>query len=151
MTLDLSHLRPPDGATKKPKRVGRGPGSGHGKTSGHGHKGHQARSGYRRQLHKEGGQMPLQRRLPKRGFHNLFRVEYQPVNLVRLAQLEGIDRIDAEIMLQHRIIRNLTMPIKILADGELTRPVTIVAHAASAAARQKIQAAGGTFEVSTSC
>jgi large subunit ribosomal protein L15 len=151
MDLDLAHLRPPKGATKKPKRVGRGPGSGHGKTSCHGHKGHQARSGYKRQIGKEGGQMPLQRRLPKRGFCNIFRVEYQAVNLVRLAAIAGVDRIDPEVMLKHRIIRSLTKPIKILAAGELTRPVTIVAHAVSEAARQKIQSAGGTFEEPKSC
>jgi len=95
--------------------------------------------------------MPLHRRLPKRGFYNPARVEYEPVNLARLAQLEGIERIDAKIMHQHRLIRHPRKPIKILAQGELNRPVTIVADAASAQAKKKIEAAGGTFEVAKSC
>lgn len=149
--LNLSNLHPPEGATKKAKRLGRGPGSGKGKTSGKGHKGQKARSGYNASLSREGGQMPLQRRLPKRGFYNPARVEYQVVKLAHLARLEGIDRIDTEIMLQNRIIRNKRKPVKILAVGELSRPVTIVADAASASARKKIADAGGTFEVAKTC
>ena len=149
--LNLSNLRPPEGATKKSKRLGRGSGSGKGKTSGKGHKGQKARSGYKSSLSREGGQMPLQRRLPKRGFYNPARVEYQGVNLARLARLEGVDRIDPEVMLQNRIIRSKRKPVKILADGELARPVTIVADAATASARKKIEAAGGTFEVAKTC
>ncbi len=151
MTITLSNLKPPDGATRKTKRLGRGPGSGKGKTSGKGHKGQKARSGYRRRVGREGGQMPLHRRLPKRGFHNPFRVEYQPVNLARLAQLEGVDRIDVGVMLQNRIIRSMRKPVKVLAAGELNRPLTIVADAASASAKKKIEAAGGTFEVAKRC
>jgi len=151
MTITLSNLKPPDGATRKTKRLGRGPGSGKGKTAGKGHKGQKARSGYRRRVGREGGQMPLHRRLPKRGFHNLFRVEYQPVNLARLAQLEGVDRIDVGVMLQNRIIRSMRKPVKVLAAGELSRPLTIVADAASASAKKKIEAAGGTFEVAKRC
>jgi len=151
MTIDLSNLQPPPGSTKKPKRIGRGPGSGTGKTSGKGHKGQKARSGYNYRVGKEGGQMPLQRRLPKRGFYSPFRVEYQAINLAKLAGLEGVDRIDKETLLKHRLIRNKRKPIKILADGELTRPLTIVADAASASARKKIEAAGGSFEVAKTC
>ena len=95
--------------------------------------------------------MPLQRRLPKRGFYNPFRVEYQAVNLTALAGLEGVDRVDKETLIKHRVIRNKRKPIKILADGELTRPLTIVADAASASARKKIEAAGGSFEVAKTC
>lgn len=151
MTVTLSTLQPPKGATKKKKRVGRGPGSGTGKTSGKGHKGQKARSGYNQRLGMEGGQMPLNRRLPKRGFHNPFRVEYQAVNLGRLAQVENVERIDAKTMLAHRLVRNLRKPIKILAKGELDRPLAIAADAASAAAIKKIEATGGTFEVTKTC
>jgi large subunit ribosomal protein L15 len=151
MALTLSNLKPPEGSTKKAKRVGRGPGSGKGKTSGKGHKGQKARSGYNYRIGMEGGQMPLHRRLPKRGFYNPARVKYEPVNLASLAQLEGVDRIDAKVMRQHCIIRRTGKPIKILARGELSRPVTIVADAASATAKKKIEAAGGAFEVAKSC
>jgi len=151
MTIDLSNLQPPPGSTKKSKRIGRGPGSGTGKTSGKGHKGQKARSGYNYRVMKEGGQMPLQRRLPKRGFYNPFRVEYQAVNLAVLAGLEGVDRIDRETLIKHRVIRYKRKPIKILAEGELTRPLTIVADAVSASARKKIEAAGGSFEVAKTC
>ena len=102
MAITLSNLQPPEGATKKKKRIGRGPGSGKGKTSGKGHKGQKSRSGYRQRLGMEGGQMPINRRLPKRGFYNPFRVEYQVVNLANLAKLENIDRVDAKAMLENR-------------------------------------------------
>jgi len=151
MTITLSNLRPPDGATKRKKRIGRGPGSGTGKTSGKGHKGAKARAGYRRRPGMEGGQMPLIRRLPKHGFSNPFRVEYQPVNLAALGKLDNIDTVDARIMLEHRIVRTLRKPIKVLANGELNRPLTIAADAASAAAIKKIQTAGGKFEVAKTC
>lgn len=151
MTITLSDLRPPKGATKKKKRIGRGPGSGTGKTSGKGHKGQQARSGYRQRLAKEGGQMPLNRRLPKRGFYSPFRVEYQAVNLGMLSKLESVEAVDAKLMLERRLVRNLRKPIKILANGELDRPMTISADAASAAALKKIETAGGKFEVAKTC
>ena len=151
MTITLSNLQPPKGATKQKKRLGRGPGSGTGKTSGKGHKGQKARSGYNQRLGMEGGQMPLNRRLPKRGFYNPFRVEYQPVNLGRLAKLTDVERIDAKAMLAHRLVRNLRQPIKILAKGEVDRPLSIAADAASAAAIKKIETAGGKFEVAKTC
>lgn len=151
MTLNLSNLKPPAGSTKKPKRIGRGPGSGTGKTSGKGHKGQKARSGYSRNLGREGGQMPLHRRLPKRGFHNIFRVEYQPVNLGRLAEMTDAERIDVDLMVQKRIIRHKRKPVKVLGVGEIGRSVTIVADAASASAIEKIKSAGGTFEVAKTC
>ncbi len=151
MTMDLSNLQPPSGATKKKKRIGRGTGSGTGKTSGKGHKGAKARSGYKSSLSREGGQMPLHRRLPKRGFYNRFRVEYQPVNLARISALKGVDRIDMDVMLKNRLIRNANKPVKVLARGELTRPVTVVAAAVSAEAKKKIEAAGGSFEVAKKC
>lgn len=95
--------------------------------------------------------MPLQRRLPKRGFYNRFRVEYQPVSLEQVSGIEGVDRIDAHVLYDHRVVRTLKRPIKILGDGELTRPVTIAVDRASAAAKKKITAAGGSFEETKTC
>lgn len=95
--------------------------------------------------------MPLHRRLPKRGFHNIFRVEYQPVNLGRLAEMTDAERIDVDLMVQKRIIRHKRKPVKVLGVGEIGRSVTIVADAASASAIEKIKSAGGTFEVAKTC
>lgn len=148
--MDLSNLAPAPGATKKRKRVGRGPGSGHGKTSARGHKGRGARSGGNTPPGYEGGQMPLQRRLPKFGFHNPFRQEFSVVNIGELeARFEAGAVVDGEALRASGLIRSLKHPIKILADGTLTKALTVKAHKFSAAAVERLQAAGGTAEVIT--
>jgi large subunit ribosomal protein L15 len=144
---DLSNLRRPEGAHRERKRLGRGPGSGKGKTSGKGHKGHKARTGGSTHLWFEGGQMPLQRRVPKRGFKNPFRREYQIVNIGVLAGLEESD-LTPDILAAYGLVdAGAGMPIKVLGDGEIGRKVTVRAHAFSASARSKIEAAGGTAEL----
>ena len=146
--MNLSELAPAPGATRKRKRLGRGPGSGHGKTAGRGHKGRGARSGGNTPPGYEGGQMPLQRRLPKRGFHNLFRTEFHIVNLGDLeARFDAGTVVDAEALHAHGLIHGRTLPIKILAGGELSKPLTVKADKFSAAAKQRLEAAGGTAEV----
>ncbi len=132
---------------KKKKRVGRGPGSGHGKTSCKGHKGQKARSGGTKGPGFEGGQMPLQRRLPKRGFKNRFTKEYAIVNLRDINKIEGLNIITPDILLEKGIIKNLKDGLKILGEGELQRPLTIKADAFSASALAKITAAGGKWEL----
>ncbi len=144
--MELSTLQPPKGATKKHKRIGRGIGSGHGKTSTRGHKGQYARSGAKRRFMKEGGQMPLVRRLPKRGFWNPFRVAYQVVNISDLDERTEIAVFDRETMLRLRLVRETTMPVKILGTGKLTRAITVHADAFSKTAEEKIGAAGGHCE-----
>ena len=145
---DLSKLPRPAGANRDRKRLGRGPGSGTGKTSGKGHKGQKARTGHHgTPTWFEGGQMPIQRRLPKRGFTNLFRTEYEIVNLNAIAALDETE-ITPEVLHEHRLIDlGKGRPVKILAEGELERKVTISAHRVSAAARTKIEAAGGSIEL----
>jgi large subunit ribosomal protein L15 len=144
----LSDLRRPDGASKRRKRVGRGPGSGSGKTSGRGHKGHKARSGGSTPLGFEGGQMPIQRRLPKRGFNNTrFRKVFEFVNLRDLDRISE-DTITVQVLAAHRLVAQRNpKPIKILGEGDLSRAVTVQAHAISTSARSKIEAAGGTVEL----
>ncbi len=142
----VSDLSPAPGATRSRKRVGRGPGSGHGKTAGRGSKGQKSRTGYRHQRGFEGGQMPLHRRVPKRGFTNIFRVEYDVVNLSDLDRFDAGDSITPEKLAQARLARG-RRPVKILGDGELTKPLTVSAHKFSASARTRIEAAGGRCEV----
>lgn len=145
--VDLSDLRRPEGATHPRKRVGRGPGSGSGKTAGRGHKGQKARSGGKIPIWFEGGQMPLQRRVPKRGFTSPFRTEYEIVNVRDLEPLDE-DKITPAILHEHGLIdlgRN--RPVKILGMGELTRKVTVQAHAISGGARRKVEEAGGSVEL----
>ena len=145
--VDLSNLRRPEGAHRARKRVGRGPGSGLGKTSGRGHKGHKARTGGQTRPWFEGGQMPLQRRVPKRGFRNPHRKEYEIVNLRDLARIEE-DTITPELLHERRLVDlGKGLPVKILGDGEIGRRITVRAHAVSAGARAKIEAAGGTVEL----
>ena len=143
---DLSNLRPPDGATHSKKRRGRGQGSGNGKTAGRGHKGAQSRSGYSYKRGFEGGQMPLHRRVPKRGFHNLFRVEYDVVNLDTLA-----DRFESGLTITPELLRETGLAgskrIKVLARGDVGKALTVRAHKFSGKAAEKIAAAGGTVEV----
>lgn len=141
--MKLHDLTPAKGSKKDKKRVGRGPGSGLGKTAGRGHKGQRSRSGYSRRPGFEGGQMPLVRRVPKRGFTNIFRVEYAVVNLGDLAEMEG-DVTPESLAAAGRVRRG--RPVKVLGDGEIGRALTIKAHAFSASAREKIEAAGGTVE-----
>jgi large subunit ribosomal protein L15 len=144
---DLSNLGRPAGANRDRKRLGRGPGSGLGKTSGKGNKGHKARTGGSTHPWFEGGQMPLQRRVPKRGFKNPFRTAYQVVNVSALAGLEA-DEITLELMHEQGLVDlGNGMPIKVLGDGSIERKVVVHAHAASASAKAKIEAAGGTLEL----
>lgn len=145
--MDLSHLRPAPGAMKKRKRVGRGPGSGLGKTAGRGHKGSGARAGGNIPPGYEGGQMPLSRRLPKRGFHNPFRQEYAVINLGSLERFEAGSVVDLDVFRQTGLVSGRKCKVKILAKGELTKALTVRAHAFSAQAREKITALGGTAEV----
>src|SRR5262245_23535627 len=143
--MNLSTIRKPRKATEKPKRIGRGMGSGMGKTSARGHKGQRSRSGSRLLRGFEGGQMPLHRRLPKRGFTNIFRREYNIVNLETIAAL-GETTINPDILRQSGVVRT-KRPLKILGDGELTSAVNIQAHKFSKSAERKIAKAGGKFEV----
>jgi len=144
--MSLADLRPASGARKDTKRRGRGNGSGHGTFSGHGTKGSQARSGTKRRVWFEGGQMPLQRRLPNRGFVHEKKVAWQIVNLGDINERTTGDRVDAEALKAAGLIRDAGGPVKVLADGELTRPVVIVAGKFSRAAREKIAVASGKAE-----
>lgn len=147
MTMELHNLRPAAGAKRPRKRVGRGPGSGNGKTAGRGHKGQKSRSGYSRRYGFEGGQMPLVRRIPKRGFFNVFRVDYQVVNLKDLEKaFSDGDEVNPTTLVEKGLIRRGPKPVKILATGDLSKKLSIVADKFSGSARSKIEAAGGTCE-----
>jgi large subunit ribosomal protein L15 len=146
-TVSLSNLGPPKGSRKKKVRVGRGIGSKLGRTSGKGNKGQKSRRGYSRRRGFEGGQMPLHRRIPKRGFHNPFGVAYSIVNLEELNVFPAGETITPELLRAHGFVRRAKDPIKVLGDGELKTKLTIHAHAFSASAKEKIAKAGGTFEV----
>ena len=145
--MRIEDIKPAVGSRKRSKRVGRGVGSGHGKTSCKGHKGQKARSGGTTGLGFEGGQMPLQRRLPKVGFKNRSRIEYAVINLDKINSLKGIDVITPETLIEKRIIRDIKDGLKVLGDGKLERPVTVKATAFSVSATEKIAAAGGKAEV----
>lgn len=147
--MKLHDLRPNPGAKKKRKRVGRGIAAGQGKTAGRGTKGQGARSGGGKGAYFEGGQLPLARRLPfKRGFTNIRKITYKPVNLNRLAEFDfGDVEVTPEIMSQIGLIKKPTDPVVILGDGEINVSLTVKAHRFSTAAREKIEAAGGTVEV----
>ncbi len=144
--MKLDSLTPVPGSTKNRKRVGRGHGSGLGKSAGSGDKGAQQRSGFKRRPWFEGGQMALARRLPKRGFTNIFRKESQIVNLEAIESL-GLDTVDPQILADNGLVRSALKPIKILGDGELKSKVTITASAFSASAKEQIEKAGGTATV----
>jgi len=146
-TVSLSTLGPAKRSRKRKVRVGRGIGSKMGKTSGAGNKGQQSRRGYSRRRGFEGGQMPLHRRIPKRGFHNLFGVEYSVVNLEELNAFPEGETVTPELLRAHGFVRRATGPIKVLGDGELKNKLTVHAHAFSASAKEKITKAGGSFEV----
>jgi large subunit ribosomal protein L15 len=146
-SFTLANLQPPVGSRKRKVRVGRGIGSKLGKTSGSGNKGQKSRRGYSRRRGFEGGQMPLHRRMPKRGFHNPFGVTYSVVNLAELNVFPAGETVTPELLRAHGFVRRATDPIKVLGDGELTTKLAIHAQAFSASAKEKITKAGGTFEV----
>jgi len=144
--MKLHDMSPHEGSKQKKKRVGRGPGSGLGKTAGRGHKGQRSRAGFRQRPGFEGGQMPLVRRVPKRGFTSLFRTEYSVVNVAQLAGLpEEQTEIGPELLAKHGLARS-GRPVKILGDGEVGRAFKVTAHKFSKSARQKIEQAGGSCE-----
>jgi large subunit ribosomal protein L15 len=149
--MELHDLHPAKGAKKSRKRIGRGPGSGTGKTAGKGHKGQKSRSGYSRRYGFEGGQMPLVRRIPKRGFTNIFRVEFQVVNLRDLDRVfsDG-ETVSVESLVEKGLVRGGKRPVKVLGDGELTKKLTVQVHKFSASAKAGIEKAGGSCEVVTS-
>ncbi len=144
--MDLSNLKPPKGAARKRKRVGRGPGSGQGKTAGRGNKGAKSRSGFHRKRGFEGGQMPLHRRVPKRGFHNPFRVEYAVVNLDDLAERFPAGTVVTPDLLRETRLVTTKQKIKVLARGEIAHALTVQAHKFSGKAAERIAAAGGSVE-----
>jgi large subunit ribosomal protein L15 len=145
--MKLHELHPAEGSTSAQKRLGRGSGSGLGKTSGKGHKGAKARSGGGKRPGFEGGQMPLYRRVPKRGFNNVFGTEYAEVNVERLEAFEDGAVVDAKALLEARIIRKELDGVKILGGGELTKKLTVKAAKFTASAKEKIEAVGGKAEV----
>jgi len=140
--MDLGSLKKASGSTKDRKRVGRGNASGHGKTAGRGHKGYHSRSGSKHRAWVEGGTMPIYRRLPKRGFKNIFREDVQIVNLSTIAHLQ-IPEVNRDLLYEKGIIDNLSKPVKILGAGELKEAVTVTANAFSKTAIEKIEASGG--------
>ena len=145
MALSLNNLSPAKGSTHKKKRVGRGPGSGLGKTAGRGHKGQKSRSGYSRKIGFEGGQMPLQRRLPKRGFTNIFKKEWLEVSLAKLEEnFNAGDEITPEVLHERGLIKKAKHDLVILGNGEVSKALKISAHRFTKSAREKIEKAGGT-------
>ncbi len=141
--MDLGHLKPTKGSISSSKRIGRGNGSGQGRTAGKGHKGYQSRSGTKNRFHFEGGQTPLMRRLPKRGFSNYgFRKEVQIVNLEKIDSLK-IENVDANILHEKGVIKKIDVPVKILGNGDVKNPVTITADMFSKSAIRKLEKAGG--------
>jgi large subunit ribosomal protein L15 len=148
--MDLSNLKPPKGAKHSKKRVGRGQGSGNGVTAGRGEKGAKSRSGFKHKRGFEGGQMPLHRRVPKRGFHNPFRVEYAVVNLDTLGlRFEAGTVVTPDLLREHGLVPGGRQPVKVLGRGEVGKALTVRAHKFSGTAAEKIQAAGGTAEAIT--
>ncbi len=145
--MELHNLSPKKGSTKDRKRVGRGPGSGNGKTAGRGHKGQGSRSGTKQKRNFEGGQMPLVRRLPKRGFTNIFRTEFAIVNVGQLERFPAGSEITPELLLAEGVVSKLHDGLKILGDGALTRDLVVKAHKFSKKALEVIQSAGGRCEV----
>jgi len=144
--MNLSQIKPPKGQTKLRKRVGRGMGSGHGKTSARGHKGQGQGTGFSQKRGFEGGQMPLHRRLPKRGFTNIFKKEFAIVNLGRLEKMSG-DTFSLESLMASNVVKKAGAGLKVLGTGQLTRAITVEAHQFSKSAMEKIQKAGGTAKV----
>ncbi|MBX3294145.1 MAG: 50S ribosomal protein L15 [Acidobacteria bacterium] len=148
MALSLNNLKPAPGSTHKKKRVGRGPGSGLGKTSGRGHKGQKSRSGYSSRPGFEGGQMPLQRRLPKRGFTNIFKKQWLEISLAKIeANFNTGDEVTPEILHERGLIKKAKHDVVILGNGEITKSLRISAHRFTKTAIDKIEKAGGTAAV----
>ena len=145
--MELHHLSPAPGSTSVAKRKGRGAGTGNGKTAGRGHKGQKARSGGGVRIGFEGGQMPLARRIPKRGFHNIFAKPLESVNVSALEKFEDGAVVDAKALLDAGILSKCTYGVKILGNGEITKKLTVKASAFSESAKAKIEAAGGKAEV----
>ena len=146
--MDLSNLRPPKGAKHAKTRVGLGQGSGNGKTAGRGHKGAKSRSGFKHKRGFEGGQMPLHRRVPKRGFHNPFREVYEVVNLDTIAErFDAGTEVTPELLREHGLVRKSSGSVKILARGDIAKAFTVRAHKFSGKAAEKIAAAGGKAEI----
>jgi large subunit ribosomal protein L15 len=145
--MRINELSPAEGSRKKRKRVGRGPGSGHGKTACRGHKGQKSRSGGGVPPGFEGGQMPLQRRLPKRGFTNIFKKEYNIINVEDLNRFKPNAFLDVEILRQAGLVKKMMDGIKLLGNGEISRPVVVRIHKVSKTAKEKIEAAGGKVEI----
>ena len=146
--MDLSKLQPPKGAKHAKKRVGRGHGSGQGAQAGRGHKGAKSRSGFKRKVGFEGGQMPLKRRVPKRGFHNPFSVEYAVVNLDTLGErFDAGTVVTLDLLRERRLVPSSADRVKVLGRGEITKALTVRAHKFSGSAAQKIAGAGGAAEV----
>jgi large subunit ribosomal protein L15 len=144
--MELSNLKPKKGSRHAKKRVGRGPGSGHGKTAGRGEKGQKSRSGFSRMLGFEGGQMPLHRRLPKRGFTNIFKEEFAVLNLADLERFEAGTTIDAAVLREAGLVKGRKRKIKVLGNGDLTKKLTVHADKFSKTAREKIERAGGSCQ-----
>jgi len=144
--MDIHELRPPKGSRKKRKRVGRGESSGWGKTSGRGSKGQNARSGGGVSVGFEGGQMPLQRRIPKRGFTNIFKKSYEIINIKDLARFNSGETVDASALIKSGLIKK-EGAIKLLANGDISYPINIIVNNASRAAKEKIESAGGKVEI----
>jgi large subunit ribosomal protein L15 len=145
--VGLNNLKPARGSVRERKRVGRGPGSGLGKTSGRGEKGQKSRSGFSQKPGFEGGQMPLHRRIPKRGFHNRFRKEFAEVNLEKLEVFEAGTIVTPDVLQKRGLIKNLRDGVKVLAKGKLTKPLTVKAHKFSAKAKELLVALGGQAEI----
>lgn len=145
--MELNNLEVPEGARKKKKRIGRGSGSGAGKTSGKGHKGQLARSGAKRKPYFEGGQMPLTRRVPKRGFRSLNRVEYQIVNLARLSHLKEETEVNPDFLYEAGLIKKKNLPVKILGEGKVNVSLIVAVDGISAQAKLKVEASGGKVEI----
>ena len=145
--MNQSKLSPAPGSRRDRKRVGRGPGSGNGKTAGRGEKGQKSRSGYSAKRGFEGGQMPLHRRVPKRGFTNIFRKEFRTVNVERLNDLPAGSTVTPESLQLAGLLKKGALPVKILGNGEIKTKLTVKAHAFSASAKEKIEGAGGSCEV----
>jgi large subunit ribosomal protein L15 len=145
--MGLNKLKPARGALRAAKRQGRGPGSGLGKTAGRGHKGAKSRSGYSRRRGFEGGQMPLIRRVPKRGFTNIFKKRFAAVNVRQLDRFDEGTVVTPELLVEHRLLRNVEERVKVLGHGELTKKLVVQAQHFSASAKAKIEAAGGRVEV----
>lgn len=145
--MKLSQLKPAKGATHKPKRRGRGEGSGLGVTAGRGHKGYGSRGGSKKRAWFEGGQMPLQRRVPKYGFTNINKVKFQVVNIDQLEKLGDVTHITKDVLLEKKLIRKKRLPVKVLGDGQLSRKISVEVDAISKSAREKIEKLGGSVSL----